>query len=129
VDFIISNSILHHVDLGKCLNECHRVLRPGGKIFFTEPNMLNPEILVQKNVKIIGKLLDNSPDETAFVRWKLERNLLLLGWKNVRVRNFDFLHPLFPRVLTNLVNFLSRLLEKIPIIKEISGSLIIYAEK
>lgn len=37
VDCIISNSILHHVNLDNCLSECIRVLKQGGKIFLQNP--------------------------------------------------------------------------------------------
>lgn len=128
-DHIIGNSILHHVDADKCLHECYRVLKRGGKIFFTEPNMLNPEVFIQKHVHWLGKFLDNSPDEAAFYRWQIKENLIKAGFNDVVVENFDFLHPLFPKFSTTIVNKISRLLEKIPLIKEISGSLIIHGKK
>jgi ubiquinone/menaquinone biosynthesis C-methylase UbiE len=36
-DFIAGIDILHHVDVKKSLNECRRVLRPGGVAIFREP--------------------------------------------------------------------------------------------
>jgi ubiquinone/menaquinone biosynthesis C-methylase UbiE len=36
-DFIAGIDILHHVDIGKSLKECKRVLKPGGVAIFREP--------------------------------------------------------------------------------------------
>jgi len=71
-DFIYGSSVLHHLDVEKALNEFYRVLKPGKSIVFAEPNMLNPQIAIQKNIPFIKKMLGDSPDETAFIRWKLK---------------------------------------------------------
>jgi hypothetical protein len=42
-------------------------LKSGGTIYFTEPNMLNPQIAIQKNVSWVKRKLGDSPDETAFL--------------------------------------------------------------
>jgi len=41
-DLIVGNAILHHVDLVEALREIRRVLRAGGKAYFTEPLGHNP---------------------------------------------------------------------------------------
>ncbi|MFH1255397.1 MAG: class I SAM-dependent methyltransferase [bacterium] len=129
IDCIIANSILHHVDIDKCLNECCRVLKNGGQIFFTEPNMLNPQVFLEKNVMFIKKLAGHSENEKAFYRWDVAKKLAEHGFQNNVVKNFDFLHPATPKILANFLNFISGYLEKIPLVKEISGSLIIYGRK
>jgi len=129
IDCIIANSILHHVDVGKCLKECKRVLKKGGQIFFTEPNMLNPQVFIEKNVGFIKKIAGHSPDELAFYRWRIKKEIMNIGFTQVKVLNFDFLHPATPGALTRSINLLSRILEKIPVIKEVSGSLIINGKK
>src|SRR4029434_9789677 len=64
MDAVFGFSVLHHVDLEPTLAEMRRVLRPGGMIWFSEPNMLNPQVAVEKNVRVIGRWLQNSDDET-----------------------------------------------------------------
>ena len=61
------------------------MLRPGGGIRFTEPNMANPQIAVQKNVSVIKRWAGDSPDETAFFRWSLTLRLLSSGFVDVEV--------------------------------------------
>lgn len=127
LDAVFGFSVLHHVDLEPVLAEIHRVLRPGGLIWFSEPNMLNPQVAVEKNVRVIGRWLQNSDDETAFVRYSLAKTLRRAGFDDVLVRPFDFLHPGLPAFLLAPMRLISPVLEKLPLLREISGSLEIVA--
>ncbi len=122
-------SILHHVDTQKVLNECFKVLKKGGRLFFTEPNLLNPIIYLGQKIPFLRKSMGLSPDEVAFRRQDLIKMLQKSKFRNIEVYNYDFLHPHTPRSLAGIMILLSRLLEKTPLLKEISGSFIVYAEK
>lgn len=126
---IVGNSILHHLPLEISLREFYRILKHGGMIWFSEPNMMNPQVFIEKNIYIIGKMLQNTKGETAFFRWALAKKLKDVGFQNIVVQPFDFLHPLIPRYLIKIVNKIGDLLEKTVILKEIAGSLIIKANK
>ncbi len=128
-DVVIGSSILHHLNLKPALKEICRVLKSKGGVVFTEPNMINPQIWMERNIPFIRKLTNNSPDETAFIRWGLKKELINLGFKNVSIRPFDFLHPFTPSMLIPLVSNIGNLVEKIPLAREIAGSLLIYASK
>jgi len=67
-DAVIGSSILHHLEIKDALFKIYSLLKPGGVMCFTEPNMLNPQIMIQKNVRWIKERLGDSPDETAFIR-------------------------------------------------------------
>ncbi len=128
-DVMVAASVIHHLDVEQALKESFRVLKPGGVIWFSEPNMVNPQVAIEKNVRFVGKLLQNSEDETAFFRWRIAKQLLKVGFQNVKVTPYDFLHPAIPKPLTPLINRIGLWMEKIPLIREISGSLIIQATK
>lgn len=128
-DVVFGSSVLHHLDFDAALNEIMRVLKPGGRMIFAEPNMINPQILVQKNIPFIKKWLGDSPDETAIVRWKFSRLMKEKGFKNVVIFPYDFLHPIVPGFFIPAVNAIGKVIEKIPVIKEIAGSVIIYGKK
>jgi ubiquinone/menaquinone biosynthesis C-methylase UbiE len=128
-DSVVGSSILHHLEIEEALREVYRVLKPDGTIYFTEPNMLNPQIALQKNVPWIKRKLGDSPDETAFFRWWLRRLLEQTGYRDVRIDPFDFLHPKTPVPLIDRLNAVGRFLENVPIISEFAGSLYIRGVK
>ncbi len=128
-DAVIGSSILHHLDLDPALREIHRVLRPGGRFVVAEPNMMNPQILIQKNVPPIKRWAGDTPDETAFFRWPLARRLARAGFSEIDIEPYDFLHPSVPSALIRGVDRLGRLLERLPFLREFAGSLIIAATK
>jgi ubiquinone/menaquinone biosynthesis C-methylase UbiE len=72
-DFIVGSSCLHHLDVNSALKEFTRLLKPGGGIMFTEPNMMNPQVALIKNVPFIKRRVGDSPDEIAFFRWQIAK--------------------------------------------------------
>jgi len=128
-DSIVGSSILHHLEIEEALREIYRVLKPNGTIYFTEPNMLNPQIAIQKNVPWIKRRLGDSPDETAFFRWSMRRLLEQTGYGNIQIDPFDFLHPKTPVPLIDPLNALGHFFENIPVVSEFAGSLYIRAVK
>ena len=128
-DSIVCSSVLHHLEIKEALQEIYRVLKPGCAIYFTEPNMLNPQIAIQKNVPWIKRRLGDSPDETAFFRWSLRRLLEQTGYRDIRIEPFDFVHPKTPVPLIDRLNALGRFLENVPVVSEFAGSLYIRAVK
>lgn len=128
-DSVVGSSVLHHLEIKEALRNIYRVLKPAGTIYFTEPNMVNPQIAIQKNIPWIKRKLGDSPDETAFFRWSLRRLLEQTGYGDVRIDPFDFLHPKMPVALIDRVNALGRFLENVPVLSEFAGSLYIRAIK
>jgi len=128
-DAVFGCSILHHVNPRAALGEVWRVLKPGGWCVFSEPNMLNPQIALQKNVAFIKRRVGDSPDETAFFRWEMERLLHQAGFGQVSVRPFDFLHPLTPPRWLKAIERFGLFLESCPGLRQVSGSLILCGQK
>jgi SAM-dependent methyltransferase len=128
-DAVIGNSVLHHIPPEDLLPTALDLLKPGGLFLFCEPNMMNPQVAAERNIRPIGKMLQNSEDETAFFRWRLKSRLEQAGFEHVRIMPFDFLHPASPRSVLRVAEKLGRALERLPIVKEIAGSLWITARK
>jgi SAM-dependent methyltransferase len=128
-DAVYGSSILHHLSLERAMSEVFRVLRPGGEAVFTEPNILNPQVAVMFHLGLAKKYWGVSPDEMAFSRFRAERALRDLGFRDVSVRAFDFLHPAVPPRWIEAVARLGRALEAAPLLREFAGSLLIRGRK
>lgn len=128
-DAIIGNAILHHLDPSTALDEFWRVLKPEGRIVFTEPNMLNPQIALQKNWGWLKKKMGDTPDETAFFAQQVRTLLLRHRFSDLEVFPFDFLHPAIPKAFAIPIKRLGALLERVPLLREIAGSLLIVGFK
>jgi ubiquinone/menaquinone biosynthesis C-methylase UbiE len=128
-DAVIGSSVLHHVQVEKALENAYRVLKPGRMIAFAEPNMLNPQIALQKNIPYLKRKMGDSPDETAFFRWPMARLLKQLGFIDIVVDPYDFLHPAIPQKFIPLAKKITHMLEATPLIREIAGSIILSARK
>lgn len=128
-DVIVCNSTLHHLPIMPSLQRCFQVLKHGGSIVCFEPNMMNPQIAIEKNIRFIGKMLQNTRNETAFFRWGLKKTLIEADFVNVNVTPFDFLHPIIPSKFIDVFSKIGEIAEVTPILKEFSGSLLITAVK
>jgi ubiquinone/menaquinone biosynthesis C-methylase UbiE len=128
LDVALGNSILHHLNQERSLSEILRVLKKGGYIAFSEPNMSNPFVFLQKKIGLLKKVTGESSGETAFYRRHIKRLLEKIGFCNVKVTPFDFLHPFTPVGLVGLIDVVGKFLER-TFVREIAGSLLITGQK
>lgn len=126
-DAIIGSSILHHLDIDDSLAKMYSMLSNGGYITFAEPNMLNPQVLLERKFRRFFPYV--SPDETALIRGKIKKQLYDTGFKDVMITPFDWLHPAVPEILIKFITTVGIILELIPLVKQFSGSLLIQARK
>jgi SAM-dependent methyltransferase len=123
-DAVIGSSVLHHLEIEEALAKIHGLLKPGGRMSFAEPNMLNPQVFVERKFTFLRPWLSYvSPDETAFVRWKLADALAKAGFAEVEIAPFDWLHPSTPEPLIRLTDGMGRVMERTPLVREFAGSL------
>lgn len=128
-DGVVGNGILHHLvgDLDKILPQLSLVLKPGGRLVFWEPNLLNPYVyLVFKN-KALRRWAGLEPEEMAFSPSFIQGQLEKQGFK-AEIQFLDFLLPNTPSSLVKVTEKLGSVLEKSPL-RILAQSLFIVASK
>jgi SAM-dependent methyltransferase len=60
-DLVYAANTLHHVDIGKCLDEVKRVLKPGGYAAFWDPLAHNPVIKIYRKMATQVRTEDEHP--------------------------------------------------------------------
>lgn len=130
-DYIVGNGILHHLyyHLDEDLAGMMRLLKDGGKIIFLEPNYFNPYVYLIFSYPSLRKLANLEPDEMTFSKKFITEKLARAGFANIQTDYKDFLIPGVPEFLIRPSIVIGDILEKIPMIKNISQSLFIRAEK
>ena len=126
-DAVIGSSILHHLEIQPALSKTYKLLKPGGILAFAEPNFLNPQVFFMFKFRSLFPYV--SPDENPFLRWKLQTELLRTGFENPNITPFDWLHPNTPKPLIARVEFIGLIAERIPLLREFAGSLLIRARR
>lgn len=124
-DAIVGSSVLHHLDLVPSLTRMYGLLRDNGVISFAEPNYLNPQVFLERTLRFLPCFSYVSVNETAFVRFVLERQLRSIGFVDICITPFDWLHPATPARYVSSLERLGVLAESMPILREFSGSLLI----
>jgi ubiquinone/menaquinone biosynthesis C-methylase UbiE len=125
---VVGQMILHHLPIEAALREVARLLTPGGRIAFYEPNIVNPVHFLQKKVPGFRPRHD-TPGETALYAPTIRRMLWRLGFSRVSVTPCEFVVNRMPAPLTPYAERVSRSMERVPLVRELGGSLRIYAER
>jgi len=126
-DAVIGSSVLHHLDEDISTRQILRLLKPGGYLSFAEPNLLNPQVYLERRFHYLPMFSYTSPDETAFIRWRLADTLRSAGFQEISITPFDWLHPATPTPIVPLVRGIGAVIERVPLAREFSGSLYIKA--
>jgi len=112
----------------QALREVRRVLRPGGRLVFSEPNLANPQVLLMFKCDALKPWFGVSPDEMGFTRRTITRVLRRIDFRRFAVTFFDFLHPAIPAPLLPFLEPVAERFERVPLVRAISGSMLIHAE-
>jgi SAM-dependent methyltransferase len=125
---VVGHGILHHLPLEAAVAEISRVLLPGGRIAFYEPNIANPVVFLEKKVPVFRPSTD-TPGETGLFEPTVRRMLCMHGFDVVNVTPCEFVLNQLPDRFVPGAERVSRFLEGIPIVRRVGGSLRVLAVK
>ena len=130
-DYIVGDGILHHLydKLDSALANLNLLLKKDGRIIFWEPNIWNPYCWLIFKIHILRKLAHLEPQEMAFGKRYIDQKLKKASFDDLQVSYRDFLLPNTPTPLINTVISVGDIIEKIPLLKMLSQSILISARK
>jgi len=129
-DYIVGNGILHHLhdDLPAILPWLRKLLTPGGRLLFWEPNLYNPYLFLIFKIPCLRQWARLEPTEMAFSKHELEAIFCNAGCHDIKIHCRDFLVPGLPLFLVKPVLLMGGILEKIPFLSYLSQSLFVSAK-
>jgi dolichol-phosphate mannosyltransferase len=128
-DYVVGTAILCHDRYGENLSEIHRLLKPGGQILFFEANFWNPQVLLKNTVPGLGRRLGQASCQVGMRRYRLMEETSRRGFIEVTVLPYDIVHPRTPPALISSVQSIAFVLEHVPGVRDLSGTLYIWARK
>jgi dolichol-phosphate mannosyltransferase len=128
-DYVVGTAILCHDRYGENLSAIHRLLKPGGQLLFFEANFWNPQVLLKNTVPGLGGRLGQASCQIGMRRYRLLEETSRRGFVEVTVIPYDIVHPRTPTALIPSVQSTAFVLEHVPGIRDLSGTLYIWAKK
>jgi dolichol-phosphate mannosyltransferase len=128
-DYIVGTAILCHDQYALHLSLLYQLLNPGGQILFFEANFWNPQVLLKNVIPPLGRWAGNASCQIGLRQDRLTKEASHQGFTNIEILPFDIIHPLAPRRLIRLLESAAFIIEHAPGIKELCGTLFIWAKK
>jgi SAM-dependent methyltransferase len=128
-DYIIGTSILCHDECSQNLRSLHRLLKPGGQIFFFEANFWNPQVFIKSCIPAVGRWAGNAACQIGLSRYRLMQMVSHQDFAYVDIIPYDILHPSTPRFMIRSLQAITFVFEHTPVIRELCGTLYIWAKK
>lgn len=128
-DYIVGTAILCHNLYPQNLKAIYRLLKPGGQILFFEANFWNPQVFVKSIIPPIGRWAGNARCQVGMRRYKLMQIASHQHFTQIDIIPYDIIHPRFPVTLIHVVQAIAFIFEHAPFIRELCGTLYIWAKK
>jgi dolichol-phosphate mannosyltransferase len=128
-DYVVGTGILCHDLYPQNLHSLYRLLKPGGQLLFFEANYWNPQVLLKNWIRPLGRWWGNARCQIGMRKYQLLQMTSQQGYTHIEVIPYDIVHPRTPRALVPLLQSLAFVLEHAPLLRELCGTLYIWARK
>ena len=128
-DYVIGTAILCHDQYPQNLKALYRLLKPGGQLLFFEANYWNPQVFLKNFIRPIGRWAGQARCQVGMRKYQLMQMASHQGFTHLEVIPYDILHSLTPGFLIRFVQSIAFVLEHAPIIRNLCGTLYIWAKK
>ena len=128
-DFVVGTAILSHDHYQENLAWIHRLLKPGGQLLFFEANYFNPQVYAKAHNRRLADWTGNAPHQIALRSAELAYSLRREGFEETHIVPYDILHPRTPKRLIPSVQSTAFVLEHLPGVRRMCGTLFITARK
>jgi dolichol-phosphate mannosyltransferase len=128
-DYVVGNSILCHNLYPQNLHAIHRLLKPGGQILFFEANYWNPQVFAKNSIRALRKASGQAPCQVGMRKFRLMQMASYQGFTDIDIIPYDIVHPRTPRALISFIQSKAFVFEQTPLIRELCGTLYIWAKK
>jgi dolichol-phosphate mannosyltransferase len=127
-DYVVAINVLEAKHAATLLAEVRKLLRPGGQLLFFETNPWNPVFRVRKLLSSWLPLLRRGDERVLCGQIQLYELLSEVGYVSVGATFYDFLYPPIPRWLMFPARNLTLILENIPLVKNLAGTILVHAQ-
>jgi dolichol-phosphate mannosyltransferase len=128
-DYVVGTAILCHDRYGENLSAIRRLLKPGGQLLFFEANFWNPQVLLKNAIPAIGRRAGQASCQIGMRRYRLLEETSRRGFVEVNAIPYDIVHARTPPALIPPVQSTAFVLEHMPGVRDLSGTLYIWAKK
>ena len=125
----MGTAILSHNQFAANLASLRRLLKPGGQILFFEANFWNPQVAIKNLIRPIGRWAGNASCQVGLRKYKLMQMASHQGFVNVDIIPYDIIHARCPTFLIRFFSSIGFVFERAPLLRELCGSLYIWAQK
>jgi hypothetical protein len=128
-DYIVGTVILCHNLYPQTLAAIHRLLKPGGQILFFEANYWNPQVFFKNLIRPLGRWSGDALCHTGMRKYQLMKMASHQGFTNIEIVPYDIIHARLPSSFLPSVQSVSFILEHIPFVRDLCGTLYIWLTK
>ncbi len=128
-DHVLCNTIASNDRFDEHIRWLFKLLRPAGRLLLFEANHRNPQVFLKARSRRFAERSGNVPCQISLRAGEWAAALRTAGFKQVEVAPYDIIHPRTPPGLVPALQASAFVLEQVPGVRALCGTLLVTAEK